>query len=94
VNLGKKGEKSTCVNDFSFEDERTGATSFYTEAVIQQCPDLQKQLVSICHGFAKADIGRDPGGFFKVLERTTNEAIKWQDSKGTKALFRKIEYNN
>jgi hypothetical protein len=94
MNLQKKGEKSTYVNDSSYEDEPTGAQSSYAKAVIQQCTDLQKLSVSTYWGFTKADIGRDPAGFFKVLEQTMKEAIDWQNSKGSKALYHKIKYNN
>jgi hypothetical protein len=79
VNLGKKEKKSTYVNDSSYEAEPTTFPSSYAKAVIQQCPDLQKLLVSTCHGFAKADIGQDPLGFFKVIRQS-------------KALYCKIEY--
>ena len=92
VNLRKKGEKSTYVNDSSFEVEPTGPPASYAEAVIQQCPDLQIQLVGTCQGFAKADIGRDAAGQFKVIEKTMQEALVWQMSKGSKGLYRKIEY--
>jgi hypothetical protein len=92
VNLGKKGEKSTYVNDSSYEAEPLASPSSYTEALIQHCPDLQKLLVSALHGFAKTDIGQDPDGFFKVIEQMTADAIKWQSLKGSKALYRKIEY--
>jgi hypothetical protein len=94
VNLRKKGEKSTYVNDSSYEAEPTASPSSYAEAVIQECPDLQKLLVSTCRGFAKADIGRDPAGFFKLVDKMTKEAIDWQKSKGSKALYRKINYKD
>jgi hypothetical protein len=92
VNQGKKGEKPTYVEDLNFENEPTSPPSSYAEAVIQQCPDLQKLLVSTCRGFAKADIGLDPTGFSQILDRTMWEALNWQTSKGSKALYRKIEY--
>jgi hypothetical protein len=76
VNLGKKGEKSTYVNESSYEAEPTASPSSYAKAVIQQCPDLQKLLVSTCRGFTKADIRQDPVGFFKVIEQMTMDAIK------------------
>ena len=53
VNLQKKEEKSTYVSDSNFQAKPTGFPSSYTKAVIQQCPDLQKLLVSTCRGFAK-----------------------------------------
>jgi hypothetical protein len=92
LNQGKKGEKLACVEDLNFENEPTSPPSSYAEAVIQQCPDLQKLLVSTCRGFAKADIGLDPVGFSQILDRTMWEAPNWQTSKGSKALHRKIEY--
>jgi hypothetical protein len=94
VNLGKKGEKDTYVFDYSFEAEPTAPPSCYAEAVIQQCPDLQRLLVTACRGFAKADIGKDPTGFFAVIDRMTKDAITLQTLKGSKALYRKIEHNN
>jgi hypothetical protein len=92
VNLGKRGEKRTYVNDFSYEAEPTLSPTGYAEAVIQQCPDLQTMLVSTCRAFAKADIGRDPPGLKKILEQGMDDAIKWQSLKGSKALYRKIDY--
>jgi hypothetical protein len=92
VYLGKKGEKPTYVNDSNFENEPTIPPSCYAEAVIQQCPDLQKLLVCTCRAFAKADIGNDTAGLYHILERTMKEALQWQTSKGSKALYRKVYY--
>jgi hypothetical protein len=92
MNLGKKGEKKTYVNDSSYEGEPTASPSSYSEAVIPLCPDLQKLMLSTCRGFAKADIGQDPTGFLKVIKQMTKDAIKWQSLKGSKALYHKIEY--
>jgi hypothetical protein len=93
VNLGrKKGEKTTYVYDSSFAAEPTVVPSSYAEAVIQQCLDLETMLVGTCRGFAKADIGRDPSGFLRIIEEAMKDAVTWQNLKGSKALYRKIEY--
>jgi hypothetical protein len=80
VNLRKKGEKKTYVDDLSYEAEPMESPSSYAEAVIPQCTDLQKLLVSTLSGFVRTDIGRDPIGFDKVIEEMTTDAIKWEYS--------------
>jgi predicted choloylglycine hydrolase len=93
VNLRKKGEKKTYVNDSSYEAEPTDLPSSYAEAVMQQCPDLQKLLVNTCRALVKADITKDPDGFYTLIAKMMGEAKVWQESKGSKALYRKIEYD-
>ena len=63
------------------------------EVLIDQCPDLEKMLVATCRAFAKCDIGRDPEGFGSLMNHTMSAAIEWQKEKGSKATYRKIEYN-
>ena len=86
VNLGRKGKKVTFVF-FSSSIQRNNfapATS-YAEAVIQQCPDIEKSLVTVTRQLAKCDIGRDPKGFQAVVNQKLDEARALQENRGSKA---------
>ena len=93
VDLGKKGEKETYVYDYSLELEDTGIPATYAQAVIQQCPDLDCALTKVCRGFAKCNIRQDPEGFIGVVQKKMTEATKLQEDKGSKALYRRIQFN-
>jgi hypothetical protein len=93
VDLGKKGEKETYVYDYSVAIEPTENPTCYAEAVIQQCPDLECSLTKVCRDFAKCSIREDPGGFLAIINKKMDDATKWQDAKGSKALYRHIKYD-
>jgi hypothetical protein len=95
VNLGRKGEKATYVYRSSVRpDSSEAAPNSYAEAVLQQCPDIERSLVEVARKLAKCDIKRDVAGFHKVIETKLNEAIVLQESKGSKAMYRKINSMN
>ena len=93
VDLGHRGEKETYVFMSSVRVDEEKAPTSYADAVIQQCPDLEKLLVATCRAFAKCDIARDTEGFERIVAEKMNEAMTWQTNKGSKALYRKIKYN-
>ena len=95
VNLGRKGEKATYVYRSSvWQDSSEVAPNTYAEAVLQQCPDIERSLVEVTQKLARCDIKRDVVGFRKVIEMKLNEAIVHQESKGSKAMYRKINFMN
>jgi len=93
INRGSKGEKATYVHKGSWKIFEDKVPSGYAEAVMQQCPDLEALLVSVCRAFAKCDIGRDVKGFEKIVAEKMNEAVAWQEEKGSKAMYRRIKYD-
>ena len=92
VNLGRRGEKSTYVYSSSFRIEEGEKPDCYAEAIIQQCPDIEKDLVGVCRKLAKCEIEKDEPGLLKVINKTMADAVKWQQDKGSKAYYRKIKY--
>ena len=93
VDLKKKGEeKVTFVYNDNWKRKPTTNPTYYAEAVIQQCPDVEVSLVSTARKLAKCDIGRDLEGFNKVITTKIHEAVDWQKKKGSKAMYRKIKY--
>ena len=92
VDLGKKGEKETFVYQDSVANEPSTAPSSYAEAVIQQCPDLDVNLTKLARDFAKCSIHVDPEGFFRLVQRKVKEATEQHQAKGSKALYRNIQY--
>jgi hypothetical protein len=94
VDLGKKGEKETYVYEYSVALEATANPTCYAEAVIQQCPDLECALTKLCRDFAKCNMRDDPNGFMTIVQKKMSEATIWQADKGSKALYRRIEYTN
>jgi hypothetical protein len=94
VDLGRKGEYATVVWTCSIRVVGivTDAPKCYADAAIQQCPDVEKSIVTATRQLAKCDIGRDEEGFGKLLLTELGKAKEWQDKKGSKALYRSIEY--
>lgn len=92
VNLGRKGEKCTYVHTSSIKRIATAPPVSYAEAVIQQCPDIEKNLVTVARQLAKCDLSRDRQGFQAVVNQKLDEALLWQESRGSKAMYRKIKY--
>ena len=92
VNLGRKGEKTTYVYTSSIKPINDAPPNSYAEAVLEQCPDIEKNLVAVSRQLAKCDLTRDPDGFRGVVNQKLNEAHHWQEAKGAKAMYRKIKY--
>ena len=88
----KHGEKQTYVYAFNVRKESDYKSRTYAEAVVKQCPDLDSKLVAVCRGFAKANIGRDIEGFGHLVFHRAEDAVKWQEGKGTKAMYRSIVF--
>jgi hypothetical protein len=94
VNLKKKGEKETYVYNFSFEIEHATEPSSYAGAVLKQCPDLDCALTKLCRDFAKCSIKKDYPGFAAIIERKLQEATELIESKGSRGLYRRIEFDS
>lgn len=91
VDLGKgRGEKYTYIYNTSYEVSKAPKT--YAEACMTQCPDIEKNLVAVTRQLAKCDIRRDEEGFKEVIHKKMADAIKWQEKKGSKAVYRRINY--
>ena len=89
---GRKGEYRTYVQESSIVFEGAKSPSSYAEAVVDQCPDLERMLVSVCRAFAKCDIARDVDGFQVLVLQKLHDAILWQQGKGSKAYYRVISF--
>ena len=92
VNLGRRGEKVTFVYQSSARRVNTESPRTYAEAVMQQCPDVEQSLVTVTRQLAKCDIRRDVEGFRALFQKKMEEAVDWQEAKGSKAYYRKINY--
>ena len=94
VDLGRRGEKYTYVYTSSLREESLSEKpDSYAEAVIHQCPDIEKDLVEVCRKLAKQEIERDPVGFNKVVQTSIHAAVNWRQAKGHKAYYHKIDWN-
>ncbi|CAJ1926944.1 unnamed protein product [Cylindrotheca closterium] len=58
--------------------------SSYARAVVQQRPNIEKILVTVCRQLAKFDINKDPDGFAGLLMETLGDAEAWNSNKGIK----------
>ena len=94
INLGRKGGKLTFVYTSSIKLISKAVPTSYSEAVTQQCPDIEKKLVTVTRQLAKCDLSRDPEGFQAVVGQKLDEAHLWQESRGSKAMYHKINYGN
>ena len=79
-------------NSIRAEGDCANPTS-HAEAVIEQCPDIEKALVQLCRAMVKCDMQRDAEGFKRVIAQKMDEAIEWQESKGSKAMHCRINHN-
>lgn len=94
VNLGRKGLKSTIVYTSSIMKQTYyKAPPSYAHAVIQQCPDIEKNLVTVTRQLAKCDIRKDEEGFKGVMEGYLEAAAIWQENRGSKAMYRNIKFD-
>lgn len=84
--------KSTFVSHSSFRREFNNPPATYAEAVIQQCPEIERSIVNATRQLAKCDIGRDVQGFNAVLSKQLMEAKDWQEKKDSKGMYRKIQF--
>ena len=64
--------------------------SSYAEAVLQQCPDVEEKLDSLCCELAKCKIEKDAPGIFAILNEKLTAATAKQASKKSKARYRDI----
>lgn len=91
VDLGKKGLKKTYVYVTSARKEPTGPPKSYADAVLQQCPDLDKALTCFCRAFVKTGIEQDIDEFLKIIVGRLSEEARLLEEKGSKALYRRIK---
>lgn len=94
VDTKKKGEWHTYVFEWNVDDELKTPPSNYAAAVLHACPDLDGALTKMCRDFAKCDIRRDYDGFMAIVGKKLEAAAKLQDDKGSKALYRKIDFKS
>jgi hypothetical protein len=92
VNLGRRGERATFVYQSSARRVNNESPRTHAEAVMQQCPDVERSLVTVTRQLAKCDVRRDAEGFRVLLEKKMEEAVDWQEAKGSKACYRKVDY--
>lgn len=93
VDLGaRRGEKETFVFTGSFKRNENKPPTTYAEAVLQQCPDIERDFVMVSRKLAKCGLERDVVGFQKELTELMNDAVKWQREQGSKASYRKIYF--
>lgn len=92
VDLKRKGEKPTFVYTSSIKKKSEDLQpTGYAEKVILQCPDIEKDLVTVTRKMAKCDVEKDQDGFEIIMGRYLGEAVDHQKSKGSKAMWRKID---
>ena len=95
VQLGRgKGFKCTVIKKASFREVNPHfEPDSYAEAVIDQRPDIEKNLVTVTRQMAKCKAKDDIDGFDMVMHNALMEAIDWQNRKGTKAdYFTEIKF--
>ena len=90
-----KGMRATTVNKASFkivEDEK--APTSYAGRVLRACPEIERNLVTVTRQMAKCDVDKDKNGFQKVMINYLDDAVQWQKNQGSKAMYRKIEWQD
>jgi len=91
VDLGNGKTKRTRVNKESVE-KPSEAPSCYAEAVMQQCPDIEKRMNKLCSELAKCKIAIDAWGIMEILNEKLHKATKKQASMGSKATYRQVVF--
>ena len=84
----------SCVLRTSISYEKNyNVVNSLAEAILQQCPDVERKLVSVCRAFTITGIDNDNQGFMQVVSHYMTKALVHQKNKGKKALYRKIEFH-
>ena len=65
-------------------------TASNAEAVLAQCPDIEKKLVALCNAFVKAGLDCEEDGLTQVMANYMNNVAKNQVKLGNRACFRKV----
>ena len=91
VDLGNDVLKRTWVKKSSAKSRTQATPTSFAEAVLQQCPDVEEKLDSLCAELAMCNIGRDPNGLVAIMYATLNEACHTQNRK-RRALYRSVVY--
>lgn len=93
VDRKRHGLKATFVYNSSFVEDVETVPVDYAHAVIQQCPNIEKNLVTVTRQMAKCDINeKNIDGFNRVMNEYLCNAVDWQTQKGTNAMYRHIEW--
>jgi hypothetical protein len=93
VDLGTNLVKRTWVKKISARPAIQPSPTSFSEAVLQQCPELEEKLEKLCAELAMCKIEKDPNGIITVIHRKLSEACQAQASKGSRALYRDIIYH-
>jgi hypothetical protein len=94
VDLGRGKMKRTWVKKSSVKPAIRSRPTSYSEAVLQQCPDLEEKLEKLCAELAMCKIEKDPIGIEKIISDKLNEACQMQAGKKSRALYRTINYQD
>lgn len=94
VEIKKDEEKATYVRKSSFNYPTLAPPSCYMEAILQQVPQIEKNLIAVCRQLVKCDVERDLEGFHAYVAKYIHDAIEWQKSKGGDAMYRRIKYKS
>jgi hypothetical protein len=91
VDLGNNKLKATWVKKSSAKPAIQPRPTSYSEAVLQQCPDIEEKLEKLCAELAMCKIERDPNGILAIINVKLAEACETQAGK-SRALYRSIDY--
>ena len=65
-----RSERRTYVLKSSFtRKQQYTSIDTYAEAVFDQCPDMERKLVDLCHLLAKCDIQQDSKGMMNLFKK-------------------------
>jgi hypothetical protein len=64
----------------------------YSEAVLQQCPEVELKMESLCRELARCKIFKDADGIHQILNQKLQEATQRQDQLRGKALYYDIQF--
>ena len=89
-----RAEKQTYVLKSSFTTkQKYTSNATYAEAVLDQCPDLERKMIDLCRSLAKCDIQKDSRGIMDLFQVTMEEATEWQSAKGSRATYCQIKWS-
>lgn len=85
------GLRRTFVKKNSVRPAIISTATTYSQAVIEQCPDVEVQIDQLCAELAMCKIEKDPEGIVAIIIAKMNEAVQTQ-AGNRRALYRAIEY--
>jgi hypothetical protein len=89
--LGDGTLKRTFVKKSSAKAATQSSPASYSQAVLQQCPDVEEKLEKLCAELAMCQIEKDPDGILNIIATKLAKAVETQ-AGSSRPLYQAVNY--